>query len=190
MGDVAGHGIPAAMVTAMIKASMILQIEEKYNPEALIHNLHSMLYRIKSKKFRRMMTCQYFVVNQKTGNIQIANAGHCYPLKVSSKGKEAVYVELDGTPIGILRKLTCFNTDFLIEEGDTLVLYSDGIIEAHGKDGEEFGYQRFNQLVKDAWDKDLQKCYSNIFVAYEAWAVIPDDDITMVLVRYEAVENE
>ncbi len=64
MGDVAGHGVPAALLMSMAKASVLLADEEqKHSPAALLGELHKVIFRIKSSKIKRMMTCQYFSIN-------------------------------------------------------------------------------------------------------------------------------
>ena len=74
MGDVAGHGVPAALLMAMAKASVLIAGDEKKQPSHLLASLHKVIFRVKSSKIRRMMTCQYFSIDSLTGEYLFANA--------------------------------------------------------------------------------------------------------------------
>lgn len=185
MGDVSGHGIPAAIIAAMIKASLLMQKEEKRDPKSLLGKLNHLLCTVKSKKFRRLMSCQYLILNTLQNKAIISNAGHCFPIRVSCQGEEANFMEYIGNPIGISPAIKYQNSEFPIKPGETYILYSDGIMEGINKNNEMFGDARFLQLSKDSWRDDMDEYCSNMINAYNEWAVEVDDDITLVIVRYE-----
>ncbi len=189
MGDVAGHGIPAALIMAMAKATVTIQRKFLTDPAMLLSSLHDMLFKLKSDGFKRMMTCQYLVINDKSGKVSFANAGHCFPVIVGKNGKAAHMLEIIGTPVGIARKARYQNHLFELQPGETVILYSDGMLEATSTSGEVFGPDNLLNLAKSAWHKDLSQYYQNLFQANRAWAQSVDDDLTIVLLRLSGGRN-
>lgn len=186
MGDVAGHGVPAALLMAMAKASVLLCDEEKLAPAQLLAALHKVIHRVKSSKIKRMMTCQYFCIDSQTGEYLVSNAGHCFPALVRKNGNEINLLELIGTPLGITKRPRYEDVAGKLEPGDILLLYTDGIIESHNSAGQEMGFDRFSQMLKNVYHPDPEAFYHAIFAGYKEWAVSADDDITMVLIKFGA----
>lgn len=183
MGDVAGHGIPAALIMAMAKATVLTCKNQRHDPSALLSSLHQMLYRLKSDGFKRMMTCQYLVINSLSGAVSFCNAGHCYPVTVGPNGSSSIFTEIDSPPVGIAKRARYTNQPLQLNPGETMILYSDGMLEATNAGGEIYGSPRFLQLVRDCWDKDLKTYYQKLFQANADWSVSAEDDITIVLIR-------
>jgi serine phosphatase RsbU (regulator of sigma subunit) len=190
MGDVAGHGVPAALLMAMAKASVLLAADEdRHSPAALLQLLHKVIYTVKSSKIRRMMTCQYFCINSTTGAFKFSNAGHCFPAIIRDKGHYFELVESIGTPLGISKRARYKDEDHQLQPGDIMILYTDGIIETKNEQGEEMGFDNFQRILCDSYSEDLEKYYNNIFNAYLAWSPSAEDDITFVLYRFKTREN-
>ncbi|MEW6710030.1 MAG: SpoIIE family protein phosphatase, partial [Candidatus Riflebacteria bacterium] len=99
-GDVAGHGIPAAIIMAMAKALVASASVSFRSPADLLEQANQVLLFLKEKKLRRMMTCQCLELNTSTGEFKIANAGHCYPVLIKADSRECSFVEVNGTPLG------------------------------------------------------------------------------------------
>lgn len=185
-GDVAGHGIPAAMLMAMVKAVIAAAGADEMQPQQLLVNANQVLLELKKRNWRRMMTAVCFDVDIQTGAFSFANAGHCYPGLVKSEGRGAVLIERSGMPLGSSSKKMPILYSGTLLPGETLVLYTDGIIESVGTTGEQFGYQRFTDLLQSAWHSDLEVYWRNIIEGYRKWALCQDDDLTFLLLRLEA----
>lgn len=184
MGDVAGHGVPAALLMAMAKASVLLSEEEKHRPSLMLASLHKVIYRVKSSKIKRMMTCQYFCIDSQSGEYEVSNGGHCFPALIRSRGEDVELLKLIGTPLGITKKPRYEDVSGRLAAGDILLLYTDGIIESQNADGLEMGFDRFAEMLKREYDPDLESYYARIFAGYKNWAAEADDDITMVLIKF------
>jgi serine phosphatase RsbU (regulator of sigma subunit) len=185
IGDVAGHGVPAGLMMAMAKASVLMAPEHvKIDAAALTARLHHMFFAIKNDRLKRMMTFQYFVMKPDDGSFSFANAGHCFPILVKPAQQSAELIEHVATPLGIGPRARYKNFEFRVEPGESLLLYTDGIAEAKNAQGEEFGYERLKQLALDAFDPDPEAFYRKIFAAYENWSARPDDDLTIILVNH------
>lgn len=184
MGDVAGHGIPAALIMAMAKASVQIRTEERRSPSRLLTAIHQMLFSLKSNNFKRMMTCQYMTFNGADGELTIANAGHCFPVIVTGNGNASSYQEIIGSPVGIAKRARYSDHQLKLEPGDTVILYSDGMLEASNVQFGAFGADRLLQLALEAYSDDLATYYQNMFAANQKWAEKSEDDLTIVLIRY------
>ncbi|MDD3000865.1 MAG: SpoIIE family protein phosphatase [Candidatus Riflebacteria bacterium] len=189
MGDVAGHGIPAAIIMAVAKATIILNKSKAKNPAEMLLSLHNTLYTLRKSNLKRMLTCQFITINDITGECTISNSGHCYPVIVEDKGKNAYFKEIIGTPLGITKKLKCNNHNFVLKPKDTLILYSDCLIEAINSQNEAFGSKRLLKCLEDSWNEDLETYYRNIFNANRAWSKGVDDDTTILLIRFDNEEQ-
>ncbi len=184
-GDVAGHGIPAAMIMAMMKAMIAAASKDFSGPAEVLFRGGQILQELKKREWRRMMTAQCLDFNCRTGSFVIANAGHCYPAIIGPHGKSAELFELKGFPLGSSAKNRSEEKTATLKTGETMILYTDGIIEATNKSGEMFGYPRFLQLLKSAWNEDLETYWQGIHSGYRAWAENQDDDLTFLMLRRE-----
>ena len=184
-GDVAGHGIPAAIIMAMAKAVVASASVSFKTPADMLAQANQVLLRLKEKKLRRMMTCQCLDLNAVTGELTMANAGHCYPILIKKGGKECSFLVTNGTPLGNKIRKAYEEKTFQLEPGDVLVLYTDGIVEAANQSEEMFGYDRFFQLLKESFDTDLEKFWQGIIEGNQKWAATQDDDLTFMIIRYD-----
>jgi len=184
-GDVAGHGIPAAMIMAMMKAMIAAASKDFPGPAEVLFRGSQILQELKKRDWRRMMTAQCLDFDCQTGSFVIANAGHCYPAIIGPHGETAELMELKGFPLGSSAKNRSEEKTATLKPGETMILYTDGIIEATNKSGEMFGYPRFLQLLKSAWNEDLEIYWQGIHAGYRAWAENQDDDLTFLMLRRE-----
>lgn len=186
IGDVAGHGVPAGLMMAMAKASVLMAPEhEKIDAALLTTRLHRMFFAIKNDRLKRMMTFQYFVLRPANGLFSFANAGHCFPVIIKPAEHSAELIEHIATPLGIGPRARYKNLEFSVAPGESLLLYTDGIAEAKNSSGEEFGYERLKQLALEAWDANPEVYYRKILAAYDAWSARPDDDLTIIVVNHD-----
>ncbi|NLM16897.1 MAG: SpoIIE family protein phosphatase [Candidatus Riflebacteria bacterium] len=183
IGDVAGHGVSAGLLMAMAKAAVLgAPQDEILEPEKLVSRLFYMFAAIKDSKLKRMMTFQYYILNYKKHTLAYCNAGHCYPAIVSRGKKEVRMIEKGSLPLGVGRKAR-YTTDYLqLDEGESLILYTDGIVEAE-HNGEQYGYERFKKLLIRVADDNPAKFYENIYAGYEDWSDEENDDLTLIVVN-------
>jgi len=182
IGDVAGHGVPAGLMMAMAKSGILTSSQEqKLDPTVITTALHKMFFTIKNPKMKRMMTFQYFVLNHQSGELSFANAGHCFPLLIDLSDQSARFIEHVATPLGIGPKARYKNFNFRLEGNQALILYTDGLAEAKNQNGEEFGYERMQQIFPGLYDKDPEVFYQRIYSVYRDWAKEPDDDLTLIV---------
>ncbi|MEW6711091.1 MAG: SpoIIE family protein phosphatase, partial [Candidatus Riflebacteria bacterium] len=104
MGDVAGHGVGAALIMAMAKSGILSSREHLNSPPRLLENLHQLIYSSKTSKQKKIMTFQYLCLNSQTGKGSYSNAGACSPIYISGSGREAKELTLAGAALGAFKK--------------------------------------------------------------------------------------
>lgn len=184
-GDVAGHGIPAALVMSMAKAVVANARAAFSGPSALLQRANSIFLHLKEKGWRRMMTAQCLELDCNTGKFRLANAGQCFPVIVGEDRKCVTYVKAVGMPLGNITRKPYAEITGELKPGDTLILYTDGIIEATNAAGEVFDFAGFDKLLLASWNADLETWWQDIFKGYSGWAAAQDDDITMLMLKYD-----
>ena len=114
----------------------------------------------------------------------------------NNKTKESYYLKSKGLGLGIVRNSTFNNyvevNRFTYEEGDIMVLYSDGIIEARNTKGEEFGYERLEDFLRSHAElsvEALEKALINKLYRFCGKEML-DDDYTTMIVRFNKKREE
>ena len=181
IADVAGKGIPAALLMAGLQASVRSLAGPDVEPGEVNRLLNGMLYR--STTTARYATLFFALYDADRRVLSYSNAGHFPPLHVSPSG-EVARLGADGMPLGLFEDASYGQAQRTLEPGDLLVLYTDGIVEAQGTDGVEFGEARFIELLSRHRDANLDDLVLKIMAELERWGGgHAHDDATLVLAR-------
>jgi len=133
LGDVAGKGLPAAMLVSVLVGAIRGVAEYTKDPAELLANLNERLVGRGGGGFSTALVARISVA----GSVTIANAGHLSPYL---DGRE---VELPGAlPLGVMSGVAYETTRFILAPGSRLTFYSDGVIEAQNPQGQLFGFDR------------------------------------------------
>lgn len=138
IADVSGHGLPAGLRTAMLKAALEILVRERKDADEIFRALDNI---VRSGTERAFVTATLTVIDLDTGNATITNAGHCPTYLLRADDQEVEEIVLPGTPLGALQQ-RYGHQRVPFGPGDTLVWLSDGLIEAEDPDGDVFGYDR------------------------------------------------
>lgn len=195
IGDVTGHGVPAALLMAVIKSCLHTQVLTNHKVSEVMTIANSILHQ--SSFERRFMTFFYSILDTETGRLTYANAGHLYPYLYRQATGELYTLEMASYPLGVRPMLVVNEQEVILEEGDVLFFYSDGIIEAKNGAGEEFGFERLEGLIRTHGRHSAGTVKEQILAAwrgfvYDGVATITtgplaqraDDDVTIVVVKY------
>jgi serine phosphatase RsbU (regulator of sigma subunit) len=170
LGDVAGKGLPAAIVMAMIQEELEERIAScasaECDPASTAARLHEFLAPLLP---RNRFATAVIAWLRDDGRLTIANAGHCPPLIVRRDGS-VEEIGSTGPILGVLRTPLWTSVSLTLEPGDTLVLYSDGVTEAL-VDGEELGVA------------GLRRMLTRMQPAEVVAQLLTSDDLTMLVVR-------
>ena len=190
IGDVSGKGIPAALTMAQLLAQFRgVAMREKSPAKVLAHLNRDLVYRSQRGMFCTMC---YFLLDLERRELKLANAGHHAALKLNRLTIEEIGAG-QGIPIGILADATWEDMDYVIDPGDMLLMYTDGIVEARrpssGEGFEEptvdYGLSALRGLAKGLVDQPLEVLAQEVlrdvqrFCAPEA----PHDDCTLMALR-------
>jgi len=183
IADVSGKGMPAALLSAMLQASLRTQASSVASLGAILRNINSLLYR--STATHQFATFFLARIDGEALRLRFSNAGHNWPV-VMRPGGERVFLERGGTILGIMEHADYEEDQVALRPGDRLVFYTDGISEAMNADGELFGEQRLCEVM-DAIPRDLpaREVAERMLAALREFLgeMEPQDDMTLLVVR-------
>ncbi len=192
VGDVTGHGVPAAMITAAAKAACDVVRANEGNKLTVTRLLETMNRAIfESAKRKLVMTCFASIIDPVRRCITFANAGHNFPYLFRDgalDGNDFQVLMARGNRLGDLEASSYSERSQPLERGDVLVWYTDGIVECENPRGEEFGEKRFRAAIRRAAAHDpLAMRETIVTTANQFFANRPHkDDITLVVARIVA----
>jgi serine phosphatase RsbU (regulator of sigma subunit) len=186
VGDATGKGMPAALAVSATSSMLraVAQALDSSSPgEALSRINETLLARIPSNMF---VTCFYGILDPKSGHLSYANAGHDLPYVRHGDG-DAEELRARGMPLGLMPGMSYEEGEVSLREGNCVLFYSDGLVEAHDPKGEMFGFPRLRALIAEHGEERslgeflLDELYS---FAGEGWE--QEDDITLLTLRRSA----
>jgi serine phosphatase RsbU (regulator of sigma subunit)/anti-sigma regulatory factor (Ser/Thr protein kinase) len=185
IGDVTGHGVPAALVMATTRSILRSDAPRLVSPAAVLARANALLHGdIPPNMF---VTCLYAVLEPATGKLRYANAGHDLPYVRGDRGVRDL--RATGMPLGLMSDMSYEEKETVLEPGEGLLLHRDGIAEAHDPERNMFGFPRMRDLVSrfEAGQPLIDELLNDLgrFTG-AAWE--QEDDITLVtLVRSAGV---
>lgn len=144
IGDVSGHGIPAALFMARCIGLMRIAAMGTARPDELIAKINEQLCIGNDTNLFVTLFCGF--LDLATGRLVYSNGGHCAPLMIS--GGRALGISLPkGTLVGALPGLRYTSLELTLSADDTLVCYTDGVTEAQRPSGEQYSEERLSALL-------------------------------------------
>jgi steroid delta-isomerase-like uncharacterized protein len=187
VGDATGKGMPAALVMATTRGMLRAVAQSLDSPGEVLARVNDALYPdVPSAMF---VTCFYAILDPLAGRLRYANAGHDLPY-VLRNGEGAHKLRATGMPLGLMPEMGYEVKEAVLREGDSVLFYSDGLVEAHDPDYEMFGFPRLGALVaehgkeRSLVDALLEELYS---FTGEGWE--QEDDITLLTLRCSAARS-
>jgi serine phosphatase RsbU (regulator of sigma subunit) len=148
VGDVTDKGVPAAIVMATTRTMLRASAQRLDSPGEVLKRVNDVIVRdIPPNMF---ITCLYAILNLKSGLLRYANAGHDLPYRRRSSSSEAGGAEelrARGMPLGLLPGMSYEEKEIVLDRGDSVLFYSDGLVEAHDPERKMFGFPRLQGLV-------------------------------------------
>lgn len=183
IGDVSGHGISAALIMAMAKATMIDEKANFTDMRKLADAIDQTVFLNRKSGTREYMTGLFFMAEPETGRCQLINRGHCMPVIIDAAGKVSALVKSGGLPLGY--NSPEFNQPVTIQlnPGETLCLHTDGFAEAAGKKRQVLGYQGLQQMLATSWHVDVDRFLQTLLKNHNEWAESQSDDQTVILIK-------
>jgi len=182
VADVSGHGIPAALVGAMVKIAFSQQRHIADQPGAVLKEMNQTL---SGKIEDQFLTACYILIDLKKKKLVTADAGHP-PLIIWRRPQSKLEkLKPTGMVMGWMADVDFPAEEFKIAPGDRIVLYTDGIIEAQNADKEQFQESRFVQLIEKTQQDQPGELIDRTVQDLNQWVSHKegfDDDLTMVVI--------
>jgi phosphoserine phosphatase RsbU/P len=184
VADVAGHGVPAALVASMVKVALSSRTSEAETPAKMIAGLNSMLC---GQAQGQYATAIYVYLDERTGEGCYSAGGHPPALLWRSTTKTLLRLDEAGLLLGVRPGEPYPHANFSLEAGDRLLIYTDGLVEAANPDGLEFGDARLVDLINQHQNLPAEPFVERLLQEVLAWpgngsSNLQADDITVVVV--------
>ncbi|HEX4719661.1 MAG TPA: PP2C family protein-serine/threonine phosphatase, partial [Thermoleophilaceae bacterium] len=143
VGDVTDKGVPAALVMSATRSVLRASAQRLIEPGVVLERVNEHLCPDMPEKM--FVTCLYGVLDVATGRLRFANAGHDLPYVKTAGG--VVELRARGMPLGLMPGMAYEEKEIILEPGDSVLLHSDGIVEAHDPERAMFGFPRLKETV-------------------------------------------
>lgn len=187
IGDVTDKGVPAALLMAATRSILRAAAQRLLSPSKVLARLNDLLY--PDIPPRMFVTCFYGVLNPASGRLRYANAGHDLPQRWQYG--EVAELRATGMPLGLMPDMRYEEKETTLAPGESLLFYSDGLIEAHNAEREMFGVPRLiARLQQEQSSGEVIHHLLGQLAAFTGADWEQEDDITLVaLKRLEDLES-
>src|SRR5918999_4677188 len=177
IGDVTDKGVPAALVMAATRGVLRAWAQRIDSPSEVLQGVNDLLTPdIPANMF---VTCLYGVLEPASGTLRFANAGHNLPYVHTDDG--AVELRATGMPLGLLPGMAYEENEATLKPGETVLLYSDGLTEAHSPKREMFGFPRLLDLVgRTSGSTEMNETLLSELALFTGPGWEQEDDVTLV----------
>ncbi len=178
VADVAGKGFPAALLMSNMQAALKSFSSQNISPSELCGKLNRLM--CGNTPLRKFITCFYSELDLATRKLTFTNAGHNPPMLVRRDG-DCIRLEEGGRVIGAFCDSTFTQQEIQLNDGDKLLLYTDGVTEARNAAGDEFGEQRLLECLRSYAGRNAAELRTLILDEVTAFCAGNfDDDATLM----------
>jgi hypothetical protein len=188
VGDVAGKGMPAALMMALLQGSLRTLLTAGHRGTELISKLNNYLY--SNIPANKLVTLFYAELDTSNGEIRYVNAGHNAPFLLRADRIERL--ASTSIVIGIVEELDIEERRDVLLPGERLVIFTDGVSEAFNSDDQEYGEDRLENLLKNRAGGDPVELIKRLIddVVSFCGDARPGDDMTVMLVSHSSEQGE
>lgn len=184
VADVTGHGVPAALVASMVKVAVSANMDIGAEPSKVIAGLNSTLCRQAQGQYA---TAVYVFLDQARRKGCYAAAGHPPLLLWRRAAQTLLQLNESGLLLGVRPSEKYAQTEFILEPGDRLLVYTDGLVEAVNASGEAFGETQLGEFVTTHQDLPAEQFAERLLDVVLTWPESGNDraqadDITVVVI--------
>lgn len=183
VGDVAGHGVSSGLVMSMAKSALAVQVT--FDPEvaAVFATLNRVVFQ--SARRRLLATLCYALIDPRRGEMLYASAGHLFPYRLGADGRVEP-LESISYPLGVRGDLDVTVRNARLAPGDTVVLFSDGVVEARPEGSDEvFGFERLERSLARQSGKSPEALRDGLLDELRRYTgdAPREDDLTLLVLR-------
>ncbi len=183
VGDVSGKSLPAAMLMAVARSTARSEARNHETPQVVLEAINRWL--VDDVPRNSFVALGYALIDPADRHLVLASAGQLTPLLRRADGNTRFLEGQAALPLGINRHTIFSQFKVDLSPGDTLVFYTDGIVEAHNQARQLFGFERLEQLVQAWQGHDPEALIDLILGAVHAFSAgaPTHDDMTLVVVQ-------
>ena len=186
VGDVTDKGVPAALVMATTRSVLRASAQRLISPGQVLEWVNDNL--CPDIPPNMLVTCLYAVLDPTNGRIQYANAGHDLPYRRTADG--VVELRATGMPLGLMPGMEYEEKETTLAPGESVLFYSDGLVEAHSPSREMFSFPRLKELVAaHPGGASLIDHLLAELAGFTGQAWEQEDDVTLVTLQRNAAEE-
>jgi len=183
VGDVMGHGVPAALVASMVKMAVSRTCEHDSEPSMILAGLNAILC---TEARQQYATAVYLCLDTGSGVGRYSAAAHPPPLLWRRGNQSLEVLGETGLLLGVRPKEPYTNGEFSFEAGDRFLLYTDGLLEAENAAGEPFGDAALGTFIKERQESGAEEFVDLLLKEVLEWSsdgtrARQEDDITIVI---------
>jgi len=187
VGDVSGKGVPAALYSAfageLVRSRTFRRryVPDSATPAAVLSSVNTILHERRLEEYYCTLCYAFFDLKRRT--VVLANSGLPYPIRCT--GEDCAPIEVAGVPLGSFGGISYDEASFDLHAGDLFVFCTDGVFEAVGAKGGEFGVSRLLATIREVHQAPARSVVDAIFDAVHRFRgdAPPNDDLTAVAVR-------
>lgn len=185
VADVSGKGVSASLLMASLRAALHSEARPKARIDEMAAKLNDFVQ--KSSAINAFITFFYGELSTESGTFSFVNAGHNHPFILNKRG-QARFLETTGLCLGMLPDMAYGQLSDTLAPGETLVLFTDGIIESRDKSEEEYGIDRLVEVCRKSTGSAAGEIMEAVFRDLDAFTskAPAADDRTIVVVKREA----
>lgn len=184
IADVSGKGVAAGLLMAMCRSVLRAELAREPDPLKAVAQLNRQLFSdIREDAF---ISLALYVINETNGKVQLVRAGHDKAPLLRKGAKEVEWIKPPGLAIGlddgdVFERVTKLH-EFELQEGDALLLYTDGVTEAQNQQEEEFGAERMVEVMQKSAGKTSEHVVKSMLDSLETFVgdAMQSDDITII----------
>ena len=187
VADVSGHGMPAALISSMLKIALSAQTYCATDPERVLAGLNQALC---GKFQEHFVTAAYVLIDTEKQTLRYAGAGHPpLILRSNSENTTSDFVE-NGLFLGFFPEATYTSVELPFKVGDWGVMYTDGIPESTNPSDEQFGIDRFKLFLQNNHELSADQFVDSFLAKLSKWSDSasgrePEDDITLLAFHFK-----
>lgn len=182
LGDISGHGMPAALLMANLQATLRGQSLFTSSAGECLTRSNKLLFR--STDLQKFATLFYGILDSSKDVLHFSNAGHDPPFLINSQ-KKVVRLTKGGTVLGFMEDYQFEEDSVKLKSGDAIIIYSDGITEAMDGKDVEYGEEKLLTILKESTSLKAEEIIKKVFesVKSHVQGIPQSDDITIVVIK-------
>jgi serine phosphatase RsbU (regulator of sigma subunit) len=183
IADVAGKGVPAALIMAMSRTIIRGTALSGRSPAEVLQRSNELI--LKDSRTDLFLSAFYAHLDTHLGRFTFANAGHNPPILVPANQNKLEVLTSSGSILGSFESVQLEEKCIQLEQGDMLVLYTDGVTEAFDENFEAFGMERLQAAITQRQDRSAQEVLDGILEAVEQHTAgtTQSDDMTILILK-------